>query len=103
MTAAPATLERSARIIIARIAELEAHLQDGIEAPWGPYFEAVKALAAVIPNLAPERRGALLTTAEMAERLSLSPKTLLKRKARGEIRPTIQRGKLIRWRGDEAG
>jgi predicted site-specific integrase-resolvase len=38
----------------------------------------------------------------MAKRLGLSTKTLLKHKKAGAIRPTLQRGKLIRWRGDEA-
>jgi hypothetical protein len=37
----------------------------------------------------------------MADRLSVSPKTLLKHKARGDLKPAVQRGKLIRWRGDE--
>jgi hypothetical protein len=43
-----------------------------------------------------------LTTAEMARRMGIAPKTLLKHKALGKVRPAIQRGKLIRWRGDEA-
>ena len=41
------------------------------------------------------------TNPEIAKSLNLSPKSLLRRKARGEIRPAVQRGKLIRWRGDE--
>ena len=61
----------------------------------------VKALILVVSNLAPERRGAYLTTAEMAQRLNLSPKTLLKHKANGKIRPAVQQGKLIRWKGTE--
>jgi DNA-binding transcriptional MerR regulator len=96
-----AALERSARLLAQRLTELEDRLQSGEEAIWSTYIEAVKALALVAPNLAPERRGELLTTGEMARRLGIAPKTLLKRKAKGEIRPAMQAGKLIRWRGTE--
>jgi hypothetical protein len=48
-------------------------------------------------------RGELLTTVEMAGRLGIAPKTLLKHKAAGVVKPALQRGKLIRWRGDEVG
>jgi hypothetical protein len=61
----------------------------------------IKTLILVVANLAPERRGAYLTTAQMAERLNVSPKTLLKHKASGKIRPAVQQGKLIRWKGTE--
>lgn len=50
----------------------------------------------------PGGRGELLTTAQMAERLGIAPKTLLKHKAAGAVKPALQRGKLIRWKGDEA-
>ena len=34
--------------------------------------------------------------------MGTTPKTLLSRKAKGQIRPSFQRGKLVRWRpGDE--
>jgi hypothetical protein len=62
-------------------------------------------LAAVLPSIAPERRGALLTTAQMAERMNVTPKTLLRRKARGLIRPAMVLGKrgsgALRWSGTE--
>jgi hypothetical protein len=60
------------------------------------------ALVTVSTHLAPGSRGELLTTQEMAKKLHLAPKTLLKRARRGEVRPALKRGKLIRWRGDEA-
>jgi hypothetical protein len=94
-------LERSARLLTERLAQLEHRLQAGDESAWTAYTETVKALALVVPNLAPERRGELLTTGEMARRLGVTPKTLLKRKARGQIRPALQAGKLIRWKGSE--
>ncbi len=97
----PAVLQRSAGILAARLAALEGELGSGDESRWADYIATVHALAAIIPNLAPERGGALLTTGEMAARLGISAKTLLRRKSDGGIRPALQRGKLIRWRGDE--
>jgi hypothetical protein len=102
MTALTMRLERSAHLLAARLEHLEARLQDDDAALWAEYRDTAAALARVFAHVAPGRRGELLTTEQMAERLNLSPKTLLKRKARGEIRPALQRGKLIRWRGDEA-
>lgn len=95
------TLVRSVRRLADRLEHLERRLETGDETAWAEYRDTARALAEIQGQLAPERRGALLTTAEMAERYGISPKTLLKRKARGEIRPVLQRGKLIRWRGDE--
>ena len=101
MTALTLRLERSAHLLAARLDLLEARVQSGDEAAWIEYGATAASLAQVFAHVAPGRRGELLTTEQMAERLNLSPKTLLKRKARGEIRPALQRGKLIRWRGDE--
>jgi hypothetical protein len=101
MTAFTLRLERSAQLLASRLERLEARLQDDDAAVWTEYRETAAALAQVFAHVAPGRRGELLTTEQMAERLNLSPKTLLKRKARGELRPALQRGKLICWRGDE--
>jgi hypothetical protein len=94
-------LSRAAERLADRLDQLDERLQAADETAWTPYLETVTALTALLPQLTPERRGALLTTAEMAARLQVTPKTLLKRKANREIRPALQRGKLIRWRGDE--
>ncbi len=94
-------LERSAVFLADRLRSLEARVEGGDERVWREYCETVRTLAAVLPNLMPERRGALLTTAEMAARLNVAPKTLLKHKAQGRVRPALQRGKLIRWQGNE--
>lgn len=97
-------LERAAQRLGERLAALEARLDDAPES-WAEYREVASALALILPQLAPERRGALLTTAEMAERLGIAPKTLLKRKARGEVRPAVVLGKrgraALRWDGSE--
>ncbi len=94
-------LDRAVRRLTQRLDQLDQRVEAGDETAWPEYQETARALAEIIGHLAPERRGALLTTAQMAERYGISPTTLLKRKARGEIRPAVQRGKLIRWRGDE--
>jgi hypothetical protein len=96
-----AVLQRSASVLATRLATLEIELEGGEESRWPDYIAVVHALAAIVPSLAPENGGALLTTAEMAERLGISSKTLLRQKAAGGLRPALQRGKLIRWRGDE--
>ena len=94
-------LERSVRLLLARAGQLEELVCKGEEAAWVSYLATLDTLARVLAHVTPGRRGELLTTSQMAARLNLSPKSLLRRKARGEIRPAVQRGKLIRWRGDE--
>jgi hypothetical protein len=102
MTALTLRLERSAQLLALRLEHLEARLQDDDTALWAEYRATAAVLAQVFAHVAPGRRGELLTTKAMAERLSIAPKTLLAQKARGQIRPALQRGKYIRWRGDEA-
>ncbi len=99
--AAIACLERAAILLAQRAGRLEERVCQGDESVWAEYRETLNVLAKVLDHVAPGRRGEYLTTADMAKRLNISPKTLLKRKAKGEIKPIIQRGKLIRWRGDE--
>ena len=79
----------------------EARLDAGDEHAWPAFLETLQGVLAILAQPGPERRGALLTTQEMADRLGVSPKTLLKHKARGAVRPAVQKGKWIRWRGDE--
>ena len=93
-------IDRAARLLAERLDLLEKRVQDGDEEAWAPYQEAVKTLTALLPHLGPER-GAMLTTAEMAARLGVAPKTLLRHKAKGRIRPAVAQGKLLRWKGNE--
>ena len=69
--------------------------------PQPAYLAAVSALPALVADTTPGRRGELLSTRQMAERLGIAPKTLLRRKARGDVKPAMQAGKLIRWKGTE--
>ena len=100
---ATSRLDRSARLLLGRVAQLEELVSQGDEAAWVSYLATLDTLVHVLEHVTPGRRGELLTTSQMAARLNVSPKTLLRRKARGDLRPAVQRGKLIRWRGDEVG
>ena len=95
-------LLRAAQLLQARLAVLEDRVRQGDEDAWAPYLEAVQGAAVLEARLTPGAHGELLTTRAMAERLGIASKTLLRRKAKGQIRPAMQAGKLIRWRGSEA-
>ena len=95
---APLLLARGVHLLTARVAELEERVRAGDGAAWPSYLDALRTLAA----LDRPERGAMFTTAQMAERLGVTPKSLLRRAARGEIAPALRAGKLIRWRGTEA-
>lgn len=95
-------LARARQLLVERIADLEARVRGGDETTWPEYLATVDCLTRVLGHASPGQRGELLTTAQMAERLNIRPKSLLRRKARGDVRPALQRGKLIRWCGDEA-
>jgi len=100
MTPMQLALARAVRRLIERLDQLEAKLAAGDESAWSGYCEASAALAALAPQLVPGADGRLLTTAEMAARLAIAPKTLLRRAKRGEIMPvrTGQRGRAaLRW------
>ncbi len=94
-------LRKAEPLLVARLQQLQARVQDHDEAAWPEFLQILQLLAALLPAVSPEQVGAMLTTAEMAARFGISAKTLLKRKCRGEIQPTVQLGKLIRWSGKE--
>jgi hypothetical protein len=102
LTGFAATLHRAALLLRRRLEELELRVRSGDEEAWVELREVAVALVA----LEGELRGALpasLTTAEMAAKVGVSVRSLLRRKRRGEIKPAFQAGRLIKWRGDEAG
>jgi hypothetical protein len=93
------------RLLVERVEQLVARVEHGDGAAWIELVATASALAAVAAQNRPEARGQLLTTAEFAERCGVRPKTILRKKARGEIRPAVQLGTrgraALRWRGDE--
>lgn len=95
-------LQKAERALVCRVEELEARVQAGEVALWPDYLEVVKALAAIAPALTPENGGPMLTTGEMAARLGVAPKTLLRHKKNGKIQPMVAKGKLLRWSGQES-
>ena len=94
-------LERAVARLQARTAVLEQRIEAGDDSAWSAYVETIGALVALLPRLDRGADGALLSTAEMAHRLGVAPKTLLRHVARGSVTPTLRRGKLLRWRGTE--
>ncbi len=95
----PSPLERAARRLADRLALLEERVDAGEEAAWPAYLELLRTLATLLPALSPAQHR-LLTTAELAARLGVSPKTLRKRRAMGLARPAFEHGRLLRWRAD---
>jgi hypothetical protein len=95
------TLQRAEPLLVTRLGTLQARLQAGDEAAWPEFLAVLQALTTVLPNLRPEAGGSLLTTAEMAARLGVTPKTLLRHRGEGKIQSAIKQGKLLRWSGQE--
>jgi hypothetical protein len=95
-------LARAVARLSARLDALDAQLDAGEAVAWQEYAAVAASLATVMAQAAPGARGEFLSTKAMAQRLDITPKTLLRHKAAGAVRPALQRGKWIRWRGDEA-
>jgi hypothetical protein len=96
-------LRRVALRLEDRLATLEGGLDRG-DPVWPEYLATVGTYTAVIAQLTPGAYGPFLDTKQMAEKLNVSPRTLLKRK--GAVTPAVQLGKrgraAIRWKGTEA-
>jgi hypothetical protein len=96
------TLKRSCVLLLGRVVVLEKRVQDGDETAWPRYLESLSALSKVLPHLQPGSAGELLTTKQMAERLGVSTKTLLKKRNNGGPKPEYQLGErgraAMRWR-----
>jgi hypothetical protein len=89
-------LIRGRRLVESRLVDLEERIATGDENAWPSYLDTLRAAAELDERF--RTRGTLLTTAEMAETLAIKPKSLLRRKSRGQATPALQNGKLIRWR-----
>lgn len=93
-------LERAPRLLDERLGVLEKRIREGDETAWPEYLTTVQALTAAIAAAAPGAGGELLTTAQMAARLQISTKALLRRAKKGQLEPIRlgQRGRgALRW------
>ncbi len=100
----PATfvaLGKAEPFLTKRLGELQERLQAGDDDAWTEFLEVVQTLVAVTQAVKPENGGPMLTTQEMASRLGVAPKTLLRHRAEGKIQPAVTKGKLLRWSGQE--
>jgi len=101
---ATGALTRACTLMLERLQALEQRIESD-ESVWPIYISTAQALAALLPQLAPGTHGEMLTTRQMAERLGISSKTLLKKHKAGEITPALRlgaRGRAsIRWAGSE--
>ncbi len=94
-------LGKAEPLLLKRLGQLQERLQAGEEGAWTEFLGVVQALIALSQAARPENGGPMLTTQEMASRLGVAAKTLLRHKARGRIQPAVAKGKLIRWSGQE--
>jgi hypothetical protein len=91
-------LDRARPLLESRAAEFEARLRDGDSGAWDAYLATISALAAVTAQTGAGSRGELLTTRQLAERLNVSVKTVLRRKKTGGLKPAVQLGRrALRW------
>jgi hypothetical protein len=92
-------------LLVARLEALESLVQAGDESAWAAYLAAAQTLAALLPHTEPGAHGQLMTTAEMAARMNVSPKTLLRWRKNGNVPGKVHaerngaRGRAaLRWR-----
>lgn len=101
-TGAPAINPRRLEPLLSRrIAELTVRVEQGDADCWRPLCEAVLAYQALQAIGLPECHGRQLTTAEMAVRLGVKPKSLRRMVAEKRIQPTVKAGRFTRWSGQE--
>jgi hypothetical protein len=100
-------LDAAAAKIEARLLALDRLVAPGEGPAWSEYVALAHALAALVSVTRPEAGGRLLTTQEMAQKLGIAPKTLLRRRKRGQVQAPVMLGErgraALRWRGNEAG
>ena len=92
---------RSAELRLVKLhGQLAARLDAGDESVLLLYLETTRTLIALAAQTAPGARGELLTTKELAARLNVGVKTVLRRRKRGELQ-ALQLGRrgraAFRW------
>jgi excisionase family DNA binding protein len=89
-------------LLAKRVSELTMRVEQGDADCWRPLCEALLAYQALQTIGSPERQGRPLSTAEMAQRLGVKPKSLRRMVQQQRIRPAVKVGRLMRWSGQEA-
>ncbi len=100
-------IQRAPRLLDERLGVLEARLRSGDDTAWSEYLQVVLALTAALAHIAPGAGGKLVSTKELGQLMGLSSKTLLRRKAKGQIQGAVQleggtavkgkHGSALRW------
>jgi excisionase family DNA binding protein len=88
-------------LLAKRIADLTVGVEGGDVDCWAPLCAALVAYSVLHTINSPERQGRPLTTAEMAARLGVGPKSLRRMVKDGRIRPALKVGHTMRWSGRE--
>jgi hypothetical protein len=89
-----ALLETRARL-------LHDHIRGGDESVWPDYLATVNTLTGALAHAAPGAGGKLVTTRELGQLMGVSSKTILRRKAKGQIQGAVELGRrgraAVRW------
>jgi len=86
-------LARAEADLIERLGKIAPHLGDD-SATWLEYAALAGALAQITPQLRPEVLSEFLTQDELSVRFGVSPRTIRRRVARGELRKRQVNGRL---------
>ena len=98
-------LHRVRNRLQARLVALETRIatDQDTEAVWREYVQVLDVFLRIEDRIATQAPAApLLTTKEMATRLGITTRTLLARKKRGHVRPSVAHGKALHWRPEDA-
>jgi hypothetical protein len=89
-------LQRASDHIVVWLEQLESRLAGGDPEIRREYVSLAATLATITAQLTPEATGQALTTAGLAERLQLSPRTIRRYKKIGKLTPLLNGG-AVRW------
>jgi hypothetical protein len=104
---ATAGLARATGVLVARLDTIREEIEANAGVPAaGPdlseFLAIFTAIAAVLPLLAPERTGRLITTSEMAAKMGVTAATVRRKGKTGEIQAPLRLGRrgraALRWR-----
>jgi hypothetical protein len=101
----PAALALGALVplLVARVEALRVRVAAGDGTAWAELVSTADLLLRLEAATAPGAGGALLTTSQLAQRMGVSAKTILRARKRGQLEPAAQLGQrgraALRWSG----